>query len=537
VEIARSHRDCMLVAVFGLVGSATTLAMPALLGRAIDDIFRGGSMRWAAIAVAIIALAVVADLVDTFASASYSARATASLRQELVRRVLTVAPHRFLAFSLGDLVGRVSARAPEAAQATLSRITLWLGLLPPLGSLVLLALMDYSLAIAFLGGVGLVALILRSFSRATMEATSAYQLSQGSIAGRLAEALSGARTIAAAGTLGLERERVLKPMGELSFFGVRMWRVLARSSAQAAVAGPLVLVAVLAAGGLVLTAGQISPGELFAAGRYAVLGAGLGSLTGVIGALARARAAGASVGEILDRPPLTFGRVSTSDGEGRLSFEGVGVRGLLHGIDLDLPAGAAIAVVGRSGAGKSVLAALAARLRDPDSGRVLLDGVPLPSLSEAALRASIGCAFERPNLFLGTPAESISLGRKDFPVMAAAQAARAHDFIARLPHGYDTPIAQAPMSGGEAQRLGLARAWSARRLLVLDDATSSLDMVTEREIAATLLAEGRTRLIVTHRVTTAERADVVVWLDNGRVRGAGPHAMLCHDPGYRAVFS
>lgn len=93
------------------------------------------------------------------------------------------------------------------------------------------------------------------------------------------------------------------------------------------------------------------------------------------------------------------------------------------------------------------------------------------------------------------------------------------------------------MSGGEAQRLGLARAWGARRLLVLDDATSSLDMVTEREIAASLLAEGRTRLIVTHRVTTAERADVVVWLDQGRVGGVASHTTLWAEPGYRAVFS
>jgi ATP-binding cassette subfamily B protein len=313
--------------------------------------------------------------------------------------------------------------------------------------------------------------------------------------------------------------------------------VLARGSAQAAVAGPLELVAVLAAGGLALSAGRISAGELFAAGRYAVLGAGLGSLTGVLGSLARSRAAQVSVDEILGLRPFTFGPVSTPDGPGVLEFQGVSVHGLLHAVNLAVPAGAAVAVVGRSGAGKSVLAALAARLRDPDGGEVRLDGVPLTAFTEEALRTSIGCAFERPQLTLGTVSDSIRLGRQNFPVMAAAQAAHAHSFIARLPGGYDTPIAEAPMSGGEAQRLGLARAWCARRLLVLDDATSSLDMVTEREIAATLLAEGRTRLIVTHRVTTAERADLVVWLDNGRVRGVAPHTVLWAEPGYRAVFS
>jgi ATP-binding cassette subfamily B protein len=110
--------------------------------------------------------------------------------------------------------------------------------------------------------------------------------------------------------------------------------------------------------------------------------------------------------------------------------------------------------------------------------------------------------------------------------------------VSRLPLGYDTALADAPMSGGEAQRLGLARAWHAQRLLVLDDATSSLDMVTEMQISRTLTGDhgGRTRLIVTHRVSTAARADLVVWLENGRVRAVGPHQRLWNDPDFRKVF-
>jgi ATP-binding cassette subfamily B protein len=139
----------------------------------------------------------------------------------------------------------------------------------------------------------------------------------------------------------------------------------------------------------------------------------------------------------------------------------------------------------------------------------------------------------------GTVGDAIGLGLDRTHVEAASRAADAHDFVSRLPLGYDTPLVDAPLSGGEAQRLGLARAWHASRLLVLDDATSSLDTVTELRISRTLTADGsgRTRLIVTHRAGTAARADLVAWLDAGRLRAVGPHDRLWRDPAYREVFT
>ena len=212
---------------------------------------------------------------------------------------------------------------------------------------------------------------------------------------------------------------------------------------------------------------------------------------------------------------------------------------LLDCAGLTVPGGSTVAVVGRSGSGKSVLAAVAARLRDPDEGTVSLDGVPLPELSRDTLRRAVGCAFERPALVGSTIGDAIGLGLAEERVEQAARATRAHDFVCRLPEGYRTGLSVAAMSGGEAQRLGLARAWPAQRLLVLDDATSSLDMVTEMQILNTIVGagdRGRTRLIVTHRASTAARADVVVWLAEGRVQASGPHERLWLDPGYRAVF-
>ncbi|HEX2301868.1 MAG TPA: ABC transporter ATP-binding protein, partial [Pseudonocardiaceae bacterium] len=240
--------------------------------------------------------------------------------------------------------------------------------------------------------------------------------------------------------------------------------------------------------------------------------------------------------------PVGYGQRELPAGPGLLEFRQVSVRAdgvtLLDQVDLVVPGGSAVALVGRSGAGKSVLAAVAARLRDPDEGQVLLDGVPLGELSHQALRSAVSCAFERPALVGGTVADAIGMGLDIDRVRTAAHATHAHEFVSRLPQGYDTMLADAPMSGGEAQRLGLARAWHAQRLLVLDDATSSLDMVTEMQISRTLTTDHgrRTRLIVTHRVSTAARADLVVWLENGRVRAVGSHQHLWEDPAFREVF-
>lgn len=533
-----------LIGAVALAGTLCTLTLPAVLGRAVDAFVTGGdSGRWLAAAAALIVLGVACELVDAFADAACVAGTTAWLRDRLIRHVLAIGPERSRRFDTGDLVSRVSGNAAEAARAGPAMVAVATAVLPPVGSLALLAYIDIWLAAAFLAGITLVAVVLWAFTRRTAATITAYQQTQGRIAGRLAESLTGARTIAAAGTVEREERRVLEPLPELHELGVRTWRVLARSGAQSAVVGPLVLVAVLAAGGIQLAGGRITPGDLFAASQYAVLGVGLGGLTGVFAELARAVAGARRAREVLAVPPLGYGRRPLPDGPRRLEFRNVTVRAgdatLVAGVDLALPGGVAVAVVGRSGAGKSALAAVAARLREPDEGEVLLDGVPLDELSHDALRTAVGCAFERPALVGETIADAIGLGLDRDQVHAAARATHAHEFISRLPDGYDTALAVAPMSGGEVQRVGLARAWHADRLLVLDDATSSLDMVTEMQISHTLTADhaGRTRLIVTHRLATAARADLVVWLDDGRVRAVGPHHRLWDDPAYREIFA
>jgi ATP-binding cassette subfamily B protein len=532
-----------VIGVADVLGILATLGLPVVLGRVIDVVVAGDdAVRWMVAAAGLIALGILADLIQSYAEPACIAGSTAWLRNRLVRHVFAIGPQAPRRFETGDLVSRVSSNAADAAQAGLSAVLVATAILPPVGSVVLLAYLDVWLAVAFVAGVALVALVLQAFTRHTTNANAGYQQTQGRIAARLAESLAGARTIAAAGTVEREERRVLEQLPELHQQGQLLWQVLARSVAQAGVVGPLVLVAVLAAGGLQVVNGRITPGDIFAASQYAAIGAGLGGLTGVFGRLARSRAGVRRTAEVLTVEPLGYGSRALPAGPGKLEFRKVVVRAgdavLLDGIDLTVPGGSAVALVGPSGAGKSVLAGLAARLREPDEGEVLLDGVVLGELTHDALRTAVRCAFERPVLVGGTVADAIGLGLDQNRVQSAARATHAHEFVSRLPQGYETPLADAPMSGGEAQRLGLARAWHAERLLVLDDATSSLDMVTEMQISRTLTGDhgGRTRLIVTHRVSTAARADLVVWLDGGRIRGVGPHERLWDLPAYRGVF-
>ncbi|MFF5019899.1 ATP-binding cassette domain-containing protein [Streptomyces sp. NPDC001165] len=205
-------------------------------------------------------------------------------------------------------------------------------------------------------------------------------------------------------------------------------------------------------------------------------------------------------------------------------------------------AGTAVALVGSSGAGKSSLAALIGRLHDPDAGMVLLDGVPVRELTLMSLAHCVAYAFERPALLGETVHGTIGLARPEVGravIEEAARAACADGFVRRLPGGYATSLTQAPLSGGESQRLGLARAFcQGGRVLVLDDAMSSLDTATEAQVAQTLRTAfiGRTMVMVARRASTASAADVVAWLADGRIRAVAPHAQLWHDPQYRALF-
>ncbi|GAA0910253.1 hypothetical protein GCM10009558_015420 [Virgisporangium aurantiacum] len=414
------------------------------------------------------------------------------------------------------------------------------------GGLVALLLIDPWLAAAFLVGMPVGVPLIRSFVTELGGLVVRYQITYGTIAGRLSDALAGIRTVRACGTERREIARVLAPAADLRSLGYGMWRAQGRVGWQSGLLAPAMQVIVLAVAGVLLGGGRITPGQMLAAAGYVLLALGFFGQTRVFLGVARARANARRLQEVHDVPAMSAGTGSLPAGSGELVLRAVTVydhdQPLLDAVDLALPAGCSVAVVGRSGTGKSVLAAVAGRLIEPDSGDVLLDGVPLRELSLAALRAEVSYAFERPVLLGDTVADGLAMGRPQaqrHDVERAARTVQADAFVARLPAGYDTALAHTPMSGGEAQRLGLARAVTqGGRLIILDDATSNLDTITEREVSAALVEalRGRTRLIVAHRMTTAARADLVAWLDRGRVRALATHEELWSHADYRRLF-
>ncbi|MET9494648.1 ABC transporter ATP-binding protein [Streptomyces sp. NPDC006552] len=551
---------CVALCLLTVVSAGAGLLLPYVLGRTLDALFAadsaaagaasgGDAGTWLLRCAVLLGGLTLLDSCESVLTGTTGARTTAWLRHRLLGHVLATGPRATARFPAGDLVARLVGGTAQAGPAPATVAAFAATFVLPVGAIAALALTDLWLVAAFVAGAPALALLLRAFARASSDCVSAYLKEQGEIATRLTEAIGGARTIAAAGIADRETARVLEPLPRLGHQGLRLWRVQGRASAGAVTLAPLLQIAVIATAGLLLLHGRLTVGELLASSRYAVLATGVGMLVGDLSALVRTRAAGQRLADVLAVPAPGYGTTPLAREGGRLEFRGVTARHdgrtVLDAVDLTVPAGETLAVVGASGAGKSLLAALAGRLTDPDEGTVLLDGTPLPDLTRAELRAAVGYAFERPTLLGDTLADTIALGPRppapgDDRTVRAARAAHADGFVRRLPAGYATACADAPLSGGEVQRLGLARAFAhGGRLLVLDDALSSLDMITEREIAAALLrhAPGTTRLVVAHRATTAARASAVAWLDAGRVRALAPHERLWRDPAYRAVFA
>ncbi|MDX6363077.1 MAG: ATP-binding cassette, subfamily bacterial RamA/AmfB [Streptomyces sp.] len=545
-----SASRCLALTVATTAATGAALLLPAALGRTLDLLLSHpgspGATRWVLWCSGLVLLLALLDAAETVLGGTLNARATAWLRRRLTGHVLAVGPRAGGRFGSGELVARLVGNAAQAGTAPATRASLLASLAGPAGAVVALGLIDPWLALVFLAGAPVLTMLLRALARDSSECATRYQQIQGRIASALSEAIDGARTIAAGGTADKEVARILRPLPGLSREGRRMWQVQGRAAARAVAVAPLLQIGVLAVAGVLVVQHRLSVGELLAASRYAVLATGVGVLVGQLSGLARARAGAGRLGEVLSEPATGYGDHQLPPGDGRLELRGVtarrGGRTVLDAVDLVVPGGSTLAVVGRSGAGKSLLAAVAGRLTDPDEGDVLLDGVPLRALTRATLRGAVGYAFERPALLGETIEDTIAFGVPPAPpgrVREAARTARADAFVRRLPDGYATRCADAPLSGGESQRLGLARAFAHdSRLLILDDALSSLDTVTEHHITEALLRRpsGRSRLIVAHRVSTAVRADAVIWLDGGRVRARGTHPELWRMAAYRAVF-
>ncbi|MFB7907606.1 ATP-binding cassette domain-containing protein [Kitasatospora sp. NPDC056076] len=524
------------------VEAATTLALPAVLAAAVDAALAHRTGTALAPPALLLLTAAAANATAAAAGPACSAEATAALRGRLLRHLLALGPGGRLHGGPppGDLAARLLGSAADAGGRLPAVLGAATALLTSIGAILGLAALSPWLALAFFAGVVPGVLLIRLFLHRAGPVFARYQEVQAELAARLSGALTGLRSIHAARAEHREAARVLAPLPDLSAAGHALWAAQRRTAWQATLLIALVEITVLATAGALLADGALAPGALAAAAGWAALGAGLFEQVESLVGVAHARAGQARVDELLALAPAPAGPAALpAGGSGEVTLRGVvvrdGERVLLGPLDLTVPGGRTVALVGHSGAGKSLLAALPGRLRDPDEGTVLIDGVPVDTLSPTALRDAVGYAFARPDLVGRTVRDALAGAGP-----AEAAAACADGFLARLPHGWDTPLDDLQLSGGELQRLGLARLLARpTRVVVLDDATSGLDLATEYQVTEALdrATHGRTRLVVAHRATVAARADLVAWLDGGRLRALAPHTHLLAHPDYRATLS
>ncbi|GAC1599940.1 MAG: ABC transporter ATP-binding protein [Acidimicrobiales bacterium] len=365
----------------------------------------------------------------------------------------------------------------------------------------------------------------------------------GEVAGVVDEAVSGVRVVKAFGQEQRELERLTQVSRSLFSSRMRTVRLQARFTPTMAAIPALAQVAVLGFGGWLAIHHRISLGTFLAFSSYMVqLVAPVRMFAAVLAVGQQARAGAQRILDLLDANPLVIEAptaVALPSVVGEVTFDEVRFgyqRGapVLDGFTLRVPAGETVALVGASGSGKSTVSLLLPRFYDVESGTVAIDGHDVRDLTLASLRRQVGVVFEESFLFSDTVRSNISYGRPDASpadVEAAARAAEAHDFITALPEGYDTVVGERGMSlsGGQRQRVSLARALlSDPQVLILDDATSSVDSSTEEDIHATLrrVMEGRTTVLIAHRRSTLRLASRIVVVDAGRIVDEGGHEEL-----------
>lgn len=558
----RPHRsDLVLAGVLIVLGTAVGLAFPLIVRELLDAAFLAGDRALLnRIALGLTGLFLVNALIyfwQSYIMGAVSERVVAELRRDLFGHLVAQPPGYFAVRRVGELTSRLNADVgllqgilrfgvPELVRQGLFLV----------GALVLVTFTHPRLTLVTLTAIPAAALVGWLFGRRVRHLSTGIQDLLAGAMGRAEEVLTQIRVVQGFAREGWEAGRFASEVEAVRDQGLR--RAVARASLTGAVTfaafGAIVLV--LWEGGRLVLAGALTPGTLVAFLLYAVTIAGsIGSLGGFWSNLQESAGAARRVFEILDSPlelsdppaPLPL----PSPVRGEVRFEGVRFRyapdlpEVLGGIDVSIRPGETVALVGSSGAGKSTLAALVPRFWDPTSGRVTLDGMDVRKVSLQALRRSIGIVPQEPMLFAGTLRENLVYGAPDagdVEVVAAARAAHAHDFIEALPDGYQQQVGErgVTLSAGQRQRIAIARVMLARPpVLILDEASASLDAESESLVQDALdrLMEGRTTLVIAHRLSTVLRADRILVLDSGRIVDEGSHSRLLeHSEVYSRLY-
>jgi subfamily B ATP-binding cassette protein MsbA len=372
----------------------------------------------------------------------------------------------------------------------------------------------------------------------------------GDMASTLQEMLAGIRMVKAYGREDAEAEKFRATNQSYLKTTLKLNQVFSMGSSHMEVIGVVGVAAIIWYGGALVIQGEMTPGAFFSFLTAMFMAYGpVRRLSGANNTVQQALAAAERVFDVLDlktEQDQDRGTLPLSVINRGIEFQGVSLQydghtiAALRNIDLSIQAGEVVALVGSSGSGKTTLASLLPRFYEPTGGRILIDGTPVQSYSLQSLRAHIGIVSQDVVLFDDTIANNIAFGRTGAlaeEVERAATLAYAHDFIMRLPQGYETVIGERgiKLSGGERQRLAIARAiLRDPPLLILDEATSALDTESERmvQLALTNLMKNRTTLVIAHRLSTIQRADRIVVIDRGVIAEVGTHEELLRRGGH-----
>jgi ABC-type multidrug transport system fused ATPase/permease subunit len=548
----RVRAAAMLAAL--VVGTAAYLAPPLLAKAAIDDgISKHDSSALVLIVIAFLAVAVVfwvMTYVQTYLVGWVGQRALADLRIRIFTHLQTLPIGFYESRPAGVLISRITNDV-EALDSlvTDSVVTLFQAGLTLIGAVVVLLLLDLRLALLTFCVVPLVAAGSLWFRLASAGAFRRTRETIGAITGYLQETLSGIRVVRSFSQEPVHRARFAELNADNREANMVTVRLNANYFPAVEMLSGVALAVIVLYGGYQAIDGNITAGTVVAfvltlsylfepiqqlSQLYATYQSGMAALEKIFQLLDVEP-------DLQDKPGATeLGRIS-----GEVSFENVSFaygrhgRGpsevlALEGIDLRIPPGQTVALVGATGAGKSTFAKLAARFYDPTAGRVLIDGNDLRDVASGSLRSQMGIVPQEAFLFSGTIRENIAFGRpvaSEQEVEAAARAVGAETFISELEHGYDTEVGErgAQLSAGQRQLIAFARALIADpRILILDEATSNVYLHTEGRIEEGLrrLLAGRTAIVIAHRLSTIRQAGRIVVLEHGQIAEEGTHDEL-----------
>lgn len=474
-------------------------------------------------------------------------RMAADLRKDVFTRLLALEPGFYLRNGVAEIQSRMTTDTALLQSVLGSIFSMALrNVLLLIGTLVMLVITSPGLSAMVIAGIPLVVAPMLIFGRRVRRLSRLSQDRIADVGSYASETLGGIETVQAF-VHESEDQRVFQKHVESAFVAaVRRIRQRAGLNAIGLLLAFAGVAFVLWRGGHAVLAGSMSAGELSAFIFYAVLAAGaVGVLSEVAGELFRASGAAERLFELLDTDPDITAPLHPValplPARGEVLLQGVSYRyptrpepPALQNIDLRVQAGETLALVGPSGAGKSTLINLLLRFYDPDTGRVLFDGVDLREADPAALRQRLALVAQTPVLFTGTVRDNIRFGdpaASNARIDAAAADANCSEFIAALPAGMETFIGPGglQLSGGQRQRIAIARAiLRDPALLLLDEATSSLDAESEShvQVALSRLMTGRTSVVIAHRLATVRNADRIAVLEAGRIRAIGSHQAL-----------